>query len=175
MYVLIQVQFDVNGKKDFNSLDANKICNDPVFDRSLAEYIRKGTGEPEPGFSPRVFVPGMAQIHKGSTLKGTLFIAGEAAMIGGIVLAESLRTSYNSKINTTHSAADKKTYINNAGNWQNVRNGFIAGAAAVYVWNVIDGIVAKGRKRVVVFGDASLRIMPYVAPDAGGVVFALNF
>jgi hypothetical protein len=173
MYVLIQVQFDVNGKKDFNSLDANKICNDPAFDRSLAEYINKGTGEPR--FSPRVFVPGMAQIHKGSTLKGTLFIAGEVAMIGGIVLAESLRASYNSKINTTHSAADKKTYINNAGNWQNIRNGFIAGAAAVYVWNVIDGIVAKGKKRVVVFGNTNLRIMPYATPEAGGVMFALNF
>jgi hypothetical protein len=169
IYVMIQVQRSIHDKDDFYDVNPN-LCADPDFDRRLREW-KDGIY----GFSPRVFVPGMAQLHKGSTLKGTLFIAGEVAMIGGIVLAESLRASYNSKINTTHSAADKKTYINNADNWQNIRNGFIAGAAAVYVWNVIDGIVAKGKKHVIVLGSTNLRIMPYATPEAGGVMFALNF
>jgi hypothetical protein len=127
------------------------------------------------GFSPRAFIPGMAQIHKGSTRKGTLFITGEAAMIGGVVLAENLRASYHSKIYATHNAADKKAYINKADNWQNIRNGLIAGAAAVYVWNVIDGIVAKGKMHVNVLGDNPIRIVPYAEPGAGGVTLALNF
>jgi hypothetical protein len=140
------------------------------------EYeLEKVTVTTDYGFSPRVFVPGMAQLHKGSTLKGVLFIAGEVALIGGVVIAENLRASYTSKINTTHSAADKKTYINNADNWQNIRNGFIAGAAALYVWNVIDGIVAKGKKHVIVLGDNTLRITPYATPHAGGIALALNF
>jgi hypothetical protein len=127
-------------------------------------------------FSPRAFVPGMAQLHKGSIAKGTLFIAGEAALIGGIVFAENQRISYESKINTTHSAADKQTYIDNADNMQNLRNGFIAGAAALYVWNVIDGVAAKGKKRVIVLGDANLKIMPYIAPYMGnGIMLSLNF
>ncbi|MDR1022366.1 MAG: hypothetical protein LBL94_03710 [Prevotellaceae bacterium] len=126
------------------------------------------------GFSPRVFVPGMAQLHKSSTTKGVLFIAGEVAMIGGIVVCEGLRASYESKINTTHSAVDKKTYISNADNMQNARNIFIAGAAALYAWNVIDGIVANGKKHIRI-GDANLKITPYASPYAGGVVFALNF
>ena len=45
-------------------------------------------------FSPRVFVPGMAQIHKGQTTRGALFITGEVAAIGGIVAFEGLRSSY---------------------------------------------------------------------------------
>lgn len=127
-------------------------------------------------FSPRVFVPGMAQLHKGSTTKGVLFIAGEVACIGGIVICEGLRASYNSKINTTHNVKEKQSYIDDAGNMQNLRNGFIAGAALLYAWNVIDGIVAKGKKHVEVLGSVDLRIMPYASPDlTGGVMLSLNF
>jgi hypothetical protein len=125
-------------------------------------------------FSPRVFVPGMAQIYKGSKVKGTLFIAGEAALIGGVVIAENLRASYISKINTTHSAADKLTYNSNADSWQNIRNGLIAGAAALYVWNVVDGWAARGKTHIVI-GDSRLRIAPYATPQAGGVALTLNF
>jgi hypothetical protein len=125
-------------------------------------------------FSPRVFVPGMAQLHKGSTGKGVAFIAGEVAMIGGIILAESLRASNDSKFDNTKNDKEKENYANNADNWQNIRNGFIGGAVALYAWNVIDGWVAKGRKHVVI-GDNRLRITPYASPNAGGFVLTLNF
>jgi len=127
------------------------------------------------GFSPRVFVPGMAQLYKGSTTKGVLFIAGEVACIGGIVACEGLRASYQSKINTTHNVQDKQSYINNADNMQNLRNGFIAGAALVYAWNIIDGIVAKGQKHVVVLsGDNRLSITPFISPQPGNVATGLS-
>lgn len=125
-------------------------------------------------FSARVFVPGMAQIHKGSTTKGILFIVGEVAMIGGVVACEGLRASYTSKINSTHNAAERQTYINNADMMQNVRNGFIAGAAAVYVWNIIDGAVAKGKTHVMI-GEARMQFSPYVSPQSGGIMLTLNF
>ena len=125
-------------------------------------------------FSPRVFVPGMAQLHKGSTVKGILFIAGEVAFIGGIVVSEGLRASYEAKINTTHNASDKQRYIDNASNMENVRNICIAGAAAVYVWNVIDGIVAKGKKHIVI-GGTQLSIVPYLSPYNSGLTLSLNF
>jgi hypothetical protein len=124
-------------------------------------------------FTPAVFVPGMAQIHKGSTGKGITFIAGEMVMIGGIILSESLRASNASKINNTHN--NKQEYIDNADSWQNIRNGFIGGAVALYAWNIIDGIAAKGEKHAVVWGDANLKITPYAAPNAGGFVLTLNF
>jgi hypothetical protein len=168
VYVLIQVQRNVNGKDDFYEADTH-ICNDPVFDEALTGYL---TGDYP--FSPRAFIPGMAQLHKGSKGKGILFIVGEIALVGGIVAFEGLRTSYESKINTTHDAASKRNYIDNADNMQNLRNGFIAGAAALYVWNVIDGIVGKGKKHVTV-GTADVRFLPYVTPNTGGISLAINF
>lgn len=125
-------------------------------------------------FSPRVFVPGMAQIYKGQTTRGVLFITGEVAAIGGIVAFESLQASYESKIKRTHNANEIQTYINKADNMRNIRNGFIVGAAAIYAWNVIDGIVAKGKKHVVV-GDANFTFVPYADPTSQGILVSVTF
>ncbi|MDR1056789.1 MAG: hypothetical protein LBL90_13480 [Prevotellaceae bacterium] len=168
VYILIQVQRNVNGKDDFYDVNPN-ICSDFDFDRKLKE-IDDGIYS----FSARVFVPGMAQLHKGNTTKGVLFIVGEVAMIGGVVAFEGLRSSYDSKINTTHNATDKQSYIDKVNNMQNLRNGFIAGAAALYVWNVIDGIVGKGKKHVMI-GNANVQLLPYAAPDASGIMLAIKF
>jgi len=125
-------------------------------------------------FSARAFIPGMAQIHKGHKAKGLMFICGEIALVGGIVAFEGLRSSYGSKINTTHNADSKQSYIDKSNNMQNLRNGFIAGAAALYIWNVIDGIVGKGRKHVVI-GQTNVQFLPFAIPDAGGLSLAINF
>ena len=125
-------------------------------------------------FSSRVFVPGMAQLHKGSTAKGIIFIVAEAAAVGGIVAFEGMRSSYKSKINTTHNAQSRQDYIDKTNRMQDLRNGFIAGAAAIYVWNVIDGIVAKGKKHVEV-GNVAMRFAPFAAPDAAGLAFNIQF
>lgn len=125
-------------------------------------------------FSPRVFIPGMAQIHKGQTTRGALFITGEVAAIGGIVAFEGLRSSYDSKIKQTHNSNERQDYINKADNMSNIRNGFIAGAIAIYAWNVIDGIVAKGKKHVVV-GGANVAFAPYAEPMSKGMLLSVTF
>ena len=125
-------------------------------------------------FSARVFVPGMAQLHKGSTGKGIAFIVGEALAVGGIVAFEGLRSSYKSKIITTHDVQDRQNYIDKTNNMQNLRNGFIAGALAIYAWNVIDGIVAKGKKQVEL-GHVELRFAPFATPEGGGLAMNIQF
>ncbi len=125
-------------------------------------------------FSARVFVPGWAQIHRGSIGRGGFFIAGEVALVGGLVAAECLRASYAAQLRTTHDARKRASYAKSASVAQNVRNGLIAGAAAFYVWNVIDGIACKGKKHVVI-GTAECRFGPYVTPTAVGVDVALDF
>lgn len=137
------------------------------------EYEKVKVTERYP-YSSRVFVPGMAQLYKGSTTKGVLFIVGEVAAIGGIIAFEGLRSSKVSKINTTHDAASRKKYMNDANNMKNVRNGFIAGAVAIYAWNVIDGIVAKGKKHVAI-GQSNLQIIPYAVPKVAGMKLCLSF
>lgn len=181
--------------------------NDPwIKAQPIAEYPECGSGtfyflyqtrrNPDPKYIPekvvstndyplsdvglRFLVPGMVQIHKGSTTKGLLFIVGEVACIGGIVACEGLRTSYQSKINTTYNAQDKQNYINNADDMQNLRNGFIAGTTLLYVWNVIDGIVAKGKPHITIQENKHLSIVPYIAPQlegsiTGGISLSFNF
>lgn len=125
-------------------------------------------------FSARVFVPGMAQLYKGSTAKGIAFIAAEVVAVGGIVAFEGLRSSYKSKINTTKDAKKRQNYVDNANNMQNLRNGFIAGAAAIYAWNIVDGIVAKGKKHVEV-GHVAMHFAPYASPNAAGLALNIQF
>lgn len=125
-------------------------------------------------FSARVFVPGMAQLHKGSTVKGIAFIAAEVIALGGVVAFEGLRSSYKNKINTTHDAKTRQNYVDKANNMQNLRNGFIAGALAVYAWNVVDGIVAKGKKHVEV-GHVAMRFAPFATLESGGIAMNIQF
>ena len=125
-------------------------------------------------FSPRVFVPGMAQLHKGQTVKGALFIGTEIAAIGGIIVTESMRTSYQSKIKMTHNSSEIQSYISKADNMGNIRNCFIGAAAAIYVWNVIDGIVSKGKKHVEI-GAAQMQFVPYTDVESAGLLLTLSF
>ncbi|MBQ5387817.1 MAG: hypothetical protein IIU55_01900 [Paludibacteraceae bacterium] len=126
-------------------------------------------------FSARVFVPGMAQLHKGSVGKGATMIAGEVLMIGGIVATECLRQNYAQQITTTHNATLKQYYAQNANICNITRNVCIAGAVACYAWNVIDGIVAKGNKHILIGNIAQLRFAPYATIEDAGLAINCTF
>lgn len=125
-------------------------------------------------FSARVFVPGMAQIYKGNTAKGCCFIVGETVFIGGIVATECLRAQYASRVGMTHNTALKQQYAQNANTCAICRNVCIGGAVALYAWNVIDGIVAKGKKKVMI-GTARLDVAPFAGPDNAGLAVNIQF
>lgn len=126
-------------------------------------------------FSARVFVPGMAQIHKGSLTKGTLFITGEGLCVVGIVTGQLLANNYYQKsLTEKYDAKTRKAYIDKANASLAVRNVSIVGAAAVYIWNVVDGIVAKGNKHIVV-GKSALAMTPYVDANSTGIALNLTF
>jgi hypothetical protein len=176
IYVLVQVQRSVHEQDDFYDVDMHT-CRDPDFDKKLAGYKKIITGDY--GFSARAFVPGLAQFHKGSNLKGGLIIGGEIVFVGGIIVAENLRASNVSKINTTHNATDKQNYINNADNCETMRNVMIGGVVALYVYNIIDGIASKGKKHAGVLGNNNFSITPFAAPSVdgmtGGLALSFNF
>ncbi len=122
-------------------------------------------------FSARTFVPGMEQLYKGQKTKGLLFIVGEAACLGGIVVAESLRSNYVNLINSTHNAQHRANYITKANNCANVRNGFIAATAIVYVWNVVDAFTSIGA-RYIRQGSFQFAVVPFSGTESVG--FAMN-
>ena len=123
-------------------------------------------------FGLKTLVPGMAQIDKGQTAKGIAFIAAEVATVGGIIVAEGLRSDYKNRINSTHNAAQKADYISKANTCTNLRNVCIAGAAAVYVWNLVDALASKGPKRIQI---ADMNLTPWATPDGMGLTMNFNF
>ncbi|MBO2525995.1 MAG: hypothetical protein CW341_09910 [Bacteroidetes bacterium] len=147
----------------------------------LYQTLKKPTNIPESisttdkyPFSARVFVPGYAQIYKGSYGKGAAFIAGEVVFIGGIVTTEFLRVNYSQKIAQTHNIKQKEYYAQNSRACAITRNVCIGGAVALYIWNIIDGAVAKGRPYVVKDGKM-LTVSPYATYDCTGVAMNLKF
>lgn len=123
---------------------------------------------------PESFVPGMAQIKKGSIGKGVGFISAEALCIGAIIVSEAQRSSYRSKMNTTHNAQQKQHYKEKSDSWATARNIAIAGTAAVYIWNVIDGIVAKGKRHLAVDGK-DMVFAPVISPEGYGLAMRITF
>ena len=126
------------------------------------------------GFSPRVFIPGAQQIWKGQTGKATFFILGEVACVGGIVLSESLSATYSSKKNDTYNSSEKQQFSDKATIWKTAGYGFITGAAVLYVWNIIDGIVSPGRPTIK-YNNKILSLVPSVSPDNMGMALTLSF
>lgn len=125
--------------------------------------------------SARVLIPGMAQIHKGSIEKGIAFIGAEIVLVGGAVFAEVTRASNKNLIATTNSTDTQLAYLSRVNTWTTVRNVCVAGAAAVYVWNLVDGLAARGKSHISVGDFASLDMNPYVDNLSAGMSFALKF
>ena len=118
-------------------------------------------------------VPGYGQLHKGHKAKGICIMGGEAALAGGIIFFESQNRSYRRKVNETLDGAKRISYTDKADNCQTARNICIGGAAALYIYNVIDAIATDGRKRTIT--NKSLNIYPAITSGYNGVSLSLNF
>jgi len=125
-------------------------------------------------FSARVFVPGMAQIYKGSTGKGAAFITGEVLFVGGIATTQLLCNYYTKKMPDATSYDMRNYYEKMARICQISQYACIGGAVALYLWNIIDGACAKGRPYVSVDGKM-LTFSPYVSSNSTGIAFNLRF
>lgn len=95
-------------------------------------------------------VPGWGQMYKGSYLKGGLIMGGTVALIGGTVFTSLTRQDYLAKMANTHSASVKQQYATNANNMATGMYCCIGGLAALYIYNLVDAIVAPGARRIVV-------------------------
>lgn len=124
------------------------------------------------GFARSLIVPGWGQLYKGNTVKGACILGGEVALVAGILVAENLRSSYVKKMR--EQPQHLKTYNTKADNWENVRNVCIGGAAALYVYNLIDALVANGRKRSITHKPVRLAVYPSVG-DCNGMALAIRF
>ncbi|WP_289074956.1 DUF5683 domain-containing protein [uncultured Bacteroides sp.] len=118
-------------------------------------------------------IPGVGQLYKGSKTKGAYIMGGEILLIGGIITTESLRSSYIKKMKEQPKFL--KEYNTKADNFENARNICIGAAAALYVYNLIDAIVAPGARRVIVKRNRFPVIQPVASREMSGVSLSWNF
>lgn len=123
----------------------------------------------------RAFIPGMAQIYKGSKFKGYTLIATQALSVAGIILCENQRAIYHNK--SIEQPKFAQIYSSKASNWETGRNISIGVAVGIWIYNIVDAYVAKGKKRIVQSNDdlAKLNIIPQITTEMKGVTFAYNF
>jgi len=92
-------------------------------------------------------VPGFGQFHKGKIGKGVFFLTAEMATISGAAYCEMRRSNNLRKSQETTNLSIIKEYHSRADSWELYRNAAIGAAAGVYVWNVLDAALAKGKVR----------------------------
>jgi len=135
---------DKGGTYHLHTLYARSQVNvTPKFDN-----IKLTTNYGVSGLWRSALVPGWGQLFKGSTLKGALIMSGTVACIGGIIITECTRASYTPKIDKTHDVNLKKIYANRRSNYATGRNICIGALCAVYVYNIVDAIVAPGARQI---------------------------
>lgn len=157
----------------FTVNDANALPNTGSYSDEIYTTTHYGAA---PVFMS--LIPGIGQIYKGSTLKGSLILGGSVVCVGGIVTGQTMHDSYVNKRKEYPQHFD--FYNKRAADWNNIRNVFIGVGVACYVYNLIDAAVAPGRRQVKVKRGhvrPSFSAVPTVIPDFSGNVspaIALN-
>lgn len=123
-----------------------------------------------------MLIPGWGQIYKGSTLKGCTILGATALCAVSIVVTDNQRADYVKKIKQTHDASLIKSYRTKRDHWTTGRNICIGTTAALYVYNLIDALVAPGAERIVVHNygrGKQYSVLPTVDMD-GSVALSAN-
>lgn len=166
---------DINGTVNLTTLYAKSLNGTPNFDD-----VELTTKYGAHGLWRSAIVPGWGQFHKGSNLKGGLILGGTVALVGGIIFTENQRADYVGKIAKTHDAGIKRAYATKRDHFATGRNICISALSALYVYNLIDAIVAPGARRVVVRHRNAAGQTYAVAPtvldgNAPGMAVAMTF
>lgn len=126
-----------------------------------------------------MIVPGWGQFHKGSKVKGAMFLGGTATLAGGMVYCQSRITNSRNLAAQTYNPEHLRIYSRRISNFSTARNVCVGAAAALYIWNLVDAVVAPGARRIVVkpamnLGGYSLE-NPNGNTDAIGLSTAFTF
>ena len=97
-----------------------------------------------------MIVPGWGQFYKGSKTKGAVFLGGTAALAGTTVYFQSRIINSRNLAAQTYNPEHLRIYSRRISNFSTARNVCIGATAALYVWNLVDAVVAPGARRIVV-------------------------
>lgn len=150
---------DENGNYHLTTLYQKSLNQNPYFDE-----VELTTNYGARGLWRSAIVPGWGQFYKGSYLKGGLILGGTVGLVVGTIYTESQRSDYVNKIGKTHDVNIKKAYATKRDHFATGRNVCIGALAALYVYNLVDAVVAPGARRVVVSKRDNTSFSYMIAP-----------
>ncbi len=158
-----------NGEIKLYTLYMVALTNNPVYDKT---YLTDKYGA-APAFMS--IIPGVGQWYKGSKVKGSLMFVGAAASVAGILVCENQRAAYHKKMIEQPKFA--KEYNSKASNYETGRNICIGVAAGVWIYSIVDALVAPGARRVIVEPGkgGGLSMTPMFTPEYAGISLAYTF
>lgn len=91
-------------------------------------------------------LPGLGQMHKRQKGKGWAFLTSTLIFGGGAYYLDTERKKYKDEFYNTSSYEEKQEYLDKHNEFQLYRNIALGVAGTVYLVNIIDAAVAKGRR-----------------------------
>jgi hypothetical protein len=119
-----------------------------------------------------MILPGWGQFYKKKTGKGVIILTTEVAAISGLAFCEMKRADNWRKSTETTNINITKEYRNRADSWELRRNIFVGVAAGVYLWNVLDAALAKGKLKYAWMPD---NLNLHIAENNGIPLYGIAF
>lgn len=125
-------------------------------------------------------VPGLGQFYKGHNIKGALILGGEAAFIGAAIIFERKHIYCKNKVgiyDDVSAPTNWDSWHSKSRTWSTWRNGAIACALGIYVYNFIDAARSPGRGnfKVKKLMADHLAVSPFLTPDFSGFSMRITF
>jgi hypothetical protein len=92
-------------------------------------------------------IPGWGQIYKHEKVKGYFILGTEVSLIATALISQYLYSTNYDYANKSTNPLTRQEYFTRGDNWANLRTITAVSAVAVYIFNVIDAIASKGKKR----------------------------
>lgn len=92
-------------------------------------------------------IPGWGQIYKHEKIKGYFILGSEVSLIATALVSQYLYSSNYDYANKSTNPLIRQEYFTRGDNWASIRTITAVSAVAVYLFNVIDAIASKGKKR----------------------------
>ena len=120
-------------------------------------------------------IPGLGQIYKGQAAKGYAILGVEALLLAGGVYSVTEVGRYNRLAKKNPGVYDN--YQSNATSYRQIRNACFIAGGALYIYNLIDAAISKGKRRVVVERQnntgAEFAFLPVVS-ECGGISVGMS-
>ena len=123
-------------------------------------------------------IPGLGQIYKGQNAKGYAILGAETLLLAGGVYSVTEVGRYNRLAKKNPGVYNN--YESNATTYRQIRNACFIAGGVLYVYNLIDAAISKGRRRVVVerqnITGAEFAFSPVISECGGiGVGMSVKF